>query len=847
MKKFLTALAAAHVLGAALFFGACSGGGDNPIAYIPPAGTTTAGGENATTSGGTAAASSDGAIVLSSAASISLAPWSYEVKCKVPDNNNEDWTAELVFDDEDDFSGENVFLAEFGYIHPTSGKGEGTIKLCALDPSDNSSRSGKIVIKYSGGTTVSVPVTQEGSPKNESSKDERVGRKKRGIGYGYNAFLGYASSNCFRNALFKLDDLESDDGIIIEDGDPPVQILYSDGNNSTKYREESGSNVAELEAHLNASVNASAEYCGFSAELESAFKQDYKTNENCQFSWADTITTAYEVYIDNLTTLGTLSSPKVLTKTAYKMINNTDGRTKNFFDIIKAYGTHVVVGGYIGGKMHVDMTADISKISSSYDITAMIKAGYEGTFGKAGGKVDAAYNKTVTNDKDAFTFNSSVSGGSSDTQSEINTMLSTRKLDSAKTKLWTDSLKNINNCVFVEFVSEESLVPIYELVDTDLKNGDKRYDEFVEYFNGKMKTDIEDYYNKLIKKQTQYVTSAPAKIDIPEWGARDPSRILDDRSLIRDVYIDNSSRVARITNEFIPQLNAKERVTVVYPATNTKVFYNMGYFVGDSSHKPHSVSWNGSKPVLMEHLNDTKDYGAVSCLYIKSLNMSVQQPDYLEGGKQPFGTSQSEVKLNAGKNGEYHTVKILDKIYTRRPWDGEFRNDGVTTKCPFGRGSYGSGNATNRQGPRSECYGVCYYADINYIEGVDYAGGFCPAGWEVPYDTYFKEILDALDKVKDSLPEASLPKAFITDGVLGLNLVDKTGYFSYKRNGLEWHDDDASFLGARKASSPKTKTNTNPRLVIAKNAGTVTYMDSDLGGAKEYLYGFPLIFCQPCQ
>lgn len=41
MKKFFRLLAAAHILGAALFFGACSGD-DNPIAYVPPTDTTIA-------------------------------------------------------------------------------------------------------------------------------------------------------------------------------------------------------------------------------------------------------------------------------------------------------------------------------------------------------------------------------------------------------------------------------------------------------------------------------------------------------------------------------------------------------------------------------------------------------------------------------------------------------------------------------------------------------------------------------------------------------------------------------------------------------------------------------------
>ena len=837
MKKFFKVLAAAHVLGAALFFGACSGGGDNPIAYLPPADTTTAtGGESATPSGGsatstggTATASNDGAIVLNSAASISLDPWSYDVLCKVPDNNNEDWTAELVFDDKDDFSGEKHFFAEFGYLYPTSGKGEGTINLCALDPSDNSTRSGRIVIKYSGGTTVSVPVTQEGSPKNATS-EELAGRRRRGIGYGYNAFLGYASSKSIaNNSVFRVSKLEK--GIEIDEDEVPIQIVYDGKEKGTKYREESGSNIAELEAHLNASVSASAEFGGFSAELESTFKEEIKKNDNYQFAWLDTMVKSYSASISGLTII-TLTSPKLLTASAYAAINNTNHAYDNFKDVVEDYGTHVIVGGRLGGKMHVDMAADISKISSSYDVTAMIKAGYKGAYGSANTKVDGDYSKTLKNESNAFSFNSSVLGGASDKQSKINSMITNREdLDSEKVTEWIDSLNDIQNCMFLDFDTEKNLIPIYELVDQTLENGKARYNDFKTYFEGKMKTDFS------VKKQTQYVTSAPAKIDIPSSWA-------NDGSLIKDVYIDNNStRVARIANEFIPQLNAKARVTVVYPATNTKVYYNMGYFVGDASHKPHSVSWNESKPVLMERLSDAKDYGAVSCLYIKSLNMSSQQPDYLEGGKQPFGTSQSEVKLNAGTNGTYKTVKILNHIYLRDYWSGRYRNDGVTQEWPS--------EAYNIQGREGDdgAGTIDYFHDLNYHDGIAGGGGFCPSNWEVPNETYFSELLASLNNVKETLPEANLAKAFLKGGVLGLNLRP-TGYLTImKGNKLQWHDTNISFLGLRDKDDKDGggSCSNHNRLVVSSTSGSASVIrqNMELGGDLRALC-FPLIFCQPC-
>jgi len=67
-------------------------------------------------------------IDLKTTEKLSLDSYSYEVKCAVPDKSGENWTAELTFDEEDDFSGETAFFADFAYIYPTKGTPGGGIK-----------------------------------------------------------------------------------------------------------------------------------------------------------------------------------------------------------------------------------------------------------------------------------------------------------------------------------------------------------------------------------------------------------------------------------------------------------------------------------------------------------------------------------------------------------------------------------------------------------------------------------------------------------------------------------------------------------------------------------------------
>lgn len=766
-------------------------------------------------------------IDLTSAKSLSLAAYSYEVSCSAPDNNGESWTAKLSFDDEDVITDDEVFLGDFAYIFPTKGTGSGSITLCVLDPTDESSRTGKLTVTYAGGSTIEIALEQRASASN-ALEGGASGRKKRAIGYGYNAFKGYASEQCLVNPVFRIAQMEDEEGIETEDGDI-AQIVYADSASRVTYREESGSNIAELEKNLNASVSASTEFAGFSAELEASYSQSQKQNDDYQFAWLDTLVTTHTASVEG--DVEALAGEEVLTAGAYKAINNTNGNWDDFQKVVQNYGTHVVVGGKLGGKLHVDMAADTSKITGSYEASAMIKAGYSNAFVDASAQVDADYKNTFTNERSAFTFTSSVRGGSSGTdgtQAQINDLLTSRETDAAITSEWQKSLSEITNCVFMDFDSfDDDLLPIYELVDRELPNGEERYEEFKEYFTGKMLTDF------TVPKQSSYVSSAPAKITIPteeEWTREE--RILRG-SLVRDVY-NGGTLVARITNEFIPQLNAKKRVTVVYPATNTKVYYNMGYFVGDETHRPHSVSWNGSVPVLTE--KNKEAFGAVSCIYIKSLNMSAQEPDYLASGVSPFETTQTDYTLNAGANGTYTVVKVLNNLYTRTFWNGTVSRNGTHLA-----------DNTHYYSRRSD--GLKYYSKEAYISLESRYGAFTPENWEVPDEDRIKTLLSVLTGIQGS-PDSDLQQAFNTRGVLGLRL-DCIGYTTcyYRTNNQPeafWsytHGYGYTYVGV--VNKPGTDYNQN-RLVLGY--GQAAYSDVTLAQGYETggLFYLPLILCQSC-
>lgn len=787
-------------------------------------------------------------INLSGKSKLSLNNYAYEVYCQVPPRIGETWTADLKFDDKDVWTTETdkvtgisynkLIPGEFAYLE-TSAKDTALNRflLCVLDPTD-AGRSGTLTVTYSSGFKLEIALEQKAKGENAIAGGAE-GRKARGIGYGYNAFLGYASEECIKSPIFRIAKME--DGLTLDD-DEEIQIVYSKRKSNITYREESGSNIAELEKSLNMEANASLDFGAFSAELESSFKSEQKKNTNYQFAWFDTLVTTHTASIDG--DKSQFSNKAVLQPGAYRAINNTEGDSyyDDFKNVILNYGTHVLVGGRLGGKLHVQMAADTSKITTSYDAGAMIKAGYQGLVLDASGKIDSKYTDTVTKENNSFDFKVTVEGGSKNkivtnedgteddgeagTQASISSMLTSRAVDSAITEAWVKSIGNIRNCVFIDFNNFNlNLIPIYELVDRKREGGQERYEKFKQYWENDMKHDVE----LLPKKQSSYVISAPAVIKIPtDWS--------DSGSLVKDVYL-GGTLMARITSEYIPDLNKSKRVTVVYPATNGKVYYNMGYFIGDSTHKPHGVSWEGGKPVLNEKLKELPDkveYGSVTKLYIQTLGMTAREPDYFSNQTVFTELEVKDFVLEAGKNGTYNVVKIFDHYFTRDYWHGKYCADGSSMWIE----QFGGGLVKEQDG-------IMYYSDGVYA--TDYKkikneyGGFASNGWEIPVGNYLGDVIKVINGLTGAKPDGTLAKSFLKGGVLGLNLRERTGYLT--ATGTD--EVSKSFLGMinkeTKEKGEKTNNYNENRIVISEASGEALYLDnSDIG---IWNYWFPLVLC----
>lgn len=789
---------------------------------------------------------------LDETSSLELENYSYKVVFAVSAEKGEEWEASIAYyeDDKIELSESEIDgveaseTYELGYLSGNKGSGKGFFTLFVNENENSGTHEATITVNYKGAKPAkTVNLTQKAASTNGAEENPR---QKQFIGYGYNARQGYVSSTARKKEIFKTTELVSD-GIEIsdEDGDTEsVKIKFTDDGNSVTFREASGSNIAELESSLKLTVNGTLDldWGGFSSELESHSEWTHKSSTNYQYAWTDINMSAWTATLD--ANAATLAKKDIMKASAYNAINGKSAyypsTDKGFKQLVKDYGTHVVVGGKLGGKVNITMEANTEHMEGTFDAGCMIKANFSELFaGKASldTTTEASYKETLTNESNKFKFTGTTRGGNKEKALVVTALITNREGTAASGvdtfTEWQKSFNESNDSVFIDFNDmNDDLVPLYDLIDLNFEEGTEEYTKAKErqnlmkaYFEGRLLQDFP------VKNQSSYVTTLPTKIEIPEFS--------DDGSLVKDITA-GGSLVAKACNEYIPELNTQKRVTIIYPATSTKVFWNLGLYPGDSTHKPYSVGWDGTTAILSERTN--LNYEALKEVYLTGINLSASEPDYLDADKleQILEADSADSQADFGGNGKYNLVKIQNNIYTRDYYKGTAFTDGTSYEGEGDKDpkvlhdSYQIQAGSSDAGPLPA--GVYYYP--SYVYSNQDGHQFAPEGWELPYDTEVTALVNHLNSIKGNKTNGTVAGMFMK-GVLGLNLID-TGYVSFLQDKtLSWsitkwcqEDENTSIFATYHASNKQLDTGYvykhSTRAVISQSSGQVTNKEYDL-------------------
>ena len=672
----------------------------------------------------------------------------YEVKCSGK------WKIRLGFNEGH----------EICYATPSEGTGPATVKICVLDNWTDERRTG--LMEVADLENPSKSVTVELGQKCNLDYATRAGNLVTpdkgniiyGVGYGYNIYKPMSQAVTL-NPILRVEEFK----------ESSVDVFVTEGVDARfEYDQYTGSTLREISSDFKASASAKGKGFGFEGEVGAKFNMKNSSSSQNEYAMSTVKITKTNVSLIGMDP-GTLANYYMCNE-AYANINGypfqmnpedlpegmpvRKGRSavvaypstdEGFFNLIKQYGTHMIMRASLGGNLTYATTIDVSKVEDSYDLNAYAKLSYKCSWASAEGNVSEDYKQSFKKNSKAMHTTMSAYGGDSKAVTAV-------AIDGSEANInaWKESLDDVTNQKVVG-IDHDRLIPIYDLVvDQARKNALK------EYIENRLELDMAREEAQELARQG-YQSSTVAHIgNLPGFESEKNSG-----TLIKDVYM-GGQHVARVCNEYIPRINKEERVSVVYPVSNNVVKYNLGYWPGDDTHKPCRVCFNDSAVIVKEIPNSS--IGSGKDLYIcgSSFYTKEKDGDLLSGetiGETKVKSAYMEGKANSNKNGEYvHNypiVKIFNRIWTRERYCQRIYRDQVVRTGSYGAGWY-------------------YASDTKY---------FNLNNWHMAKNTDFQNLKDGLTSAGFNLPVSKMYNngSLGAEDLTGFN-IEWEGWWDYDRD-----------------------------------------------------------------
>lgn len=696
-----------------------------------------------------------------------LEQWSYSIPFEI--KSDTEWEIDFLFDD-------GRYIC---YAYPNKGVGDATVKICVLDNWSDERRTGEMYITFPKDESKNqiIKLSQKCNLDNDENLTEVTdGDRIYAVGYGYN-FLGeYASANSVSiNPIVMIETCSN-------------RVNTGGVNASYEAKTYSGSSVSELMNELNADAKFEGKYFGFKGEVGATFGMKDFSNNNNEYAISYVEVAQQNIFLQ-------MNRDEIImdymTDAAYEAINGLPHKGKRgeiptsypstaegFKKLVQDYGTHLILKARLGGKLKYRMTVDVSKVEGSYDLKAFANCSYNNSFIKTSANVSDSLHSSYKRNEKACEVKVLVQGGG---KSEALKLGSNGGDNDANIKAWQNTLVDVKNQTLVGLDINDGMIPLYDLVNKNIEGGEARYKALKAYITGDTEG-LEAATSEALGIDMNYETGNVAHIkELPDFDDAKANN-----SLIKDVYV-GGQHVARICEEFIPVIDKTKRVVVVYPVLSNKVKYNMGYFIGDATHRPAKVCWDGGSLSVTECKG--QPIGRKKELYLRGANfMDASTDEQVEG-------NISEYKWSApGYNAsyQYSLVKIFDKIWMRENYKGNHKEDGDK----FGNNYnlepiWASWNGSSQ----------CYYSEAMVMENPNTKYPFAPKNWRVPYG---EDYLGIISTLQDNQVQLSSAKAFYPDaqgGVLGFHHI-YVGY-KYANSDAAWNVGETEYVIIKKNETGK--------------------------------------------
>lgn len=264
------------------------------------------------------------------------------------------------------------------------------------------------------------------------------------LGRGYNSAAHYAVDEDVMSPVLSLDLLAAKGYI-----DTPIRLL------ATKSYFTFGKDLAQYESRMSECCSLEGNGWGFKASLKESFSTDAintKENSFCTARYSKEMVT-YRIFTNI-----TVNKLKECLSERFK----NDLTSMSVKELLDAYGTHVIVGYTMGGKLEFSISAMNENNVSEDDFKLYASAGYSNKIGGVSGSADIEkYNKFKNEAKNITEIFQCRGGQSGEIKFEGDA--DARR---AIYNEWDKSLNDKENQVLIQFPSEyRGLIPLNKLID----------------------------------------------------------------------------------------------------------------------------------------------------------------------------------------------------------------------------------------------------------------------------------------------------------------------------------------------------------------------------------------------
>ena len=270
--------------------------------------------------------------------------------------------------------------------------------------------------------------------------DDEILGEMQFLGRGYDVFGNYADPLALKAEVLDFDSMKA------------ARLIEQTKLETSDFRTIEGVTANEYMSELSERAGVSGSYAGFSGSVEVNFSESHYRYSEYSFATVQTLIKKHSARITLDTTVATLKG--YLTDNATQALNDPTVAPEDVFDV---YGTHVLRGIIIGGRLDYNVSANMSQVSSAKSIGVFAEAGYDGAF-------SASVSSETVSTEEMSSFNSTrkkslkVYGGSSEYgQYIINE-------DEQGYEPWIESIGD--NPVFCDFDASAPVVPIWEFCAT---------------------------------------------------------------------------------------------------------------------------------------------------------------------------------------------------------------------------------------------------------------------------------------------------------------------------------------------------------------------------------------------